>query len=80
MPNEMLNELDFQNHLKDMGDRDLLEFVARQTYETNLRCPKHDQRITDLEVKTKGISALSGAISGGFISAIIAIIEYFRMK
>jgi len=79
MPNGkcILNELDFETHIERMGDRDLLEFVARQNYETSIRCEKHDNRITTLENQQRRMAGLTGGIAGMVSSIIVGIINYF---
>ena len=79
MPNGryVTNELDFEQHISGMKDRDLLEFVARQNYETCLRCEKHNKRITSLETQSKKISGIAGGIAGIIAAIIVAIINYF---
>ncbi len=75
--NYVNQELDFEKRINGMADRQLLEFVARQNYETCIRCEKHDSRITALEIDNKKISGIFGGIAGTIAAAIIAIINYF---
>ena len=70
-------ELNFEKHISDMKDRDLLEFVARQNFVTCIRCDKHNKRITDLENQSKKISGITGGISGTITAIIIGIIGHF---
>ena len=79
MPNGkcVINELDFERRISSMGDRDLLEFVARQNYETSIRCEKHNSRITALENQSKKISGIFGGIAGLIAAIVIGIINYF---
>lgn len=85
--NDISDNLEFDNLVKDKGDRALLEFVARQTYETNKRCEVHDQRLCALEnIQTAsnkqvvGVGSLSGGITGLLGGVIVFLIEYFRTK
>ena len=82
MPNGkyIINELDFEKGISTMADRQLLEFVARQNYETCIRCAKHDQRITSLESDKRKISGITGGIAGTITAAIIGTINYFVNK
>ena len=79
MPNGkyILNELDFEKRISGMGDRDLLEFVARQNYETCIRCEKHNSRITALENQSKKISGIFGGIAGLISAIVVGIVNYF---
>ncbi len=79
MPNGkyVLNDLDFEKRISGMGDRGLLEFVARQNYETCSRCEKHDKRITSLENQNRKISGIFGGIAGLISAVVIGIINYF---
>lgn len=74
----MLNELDFEKKISTLPDRALLEFLARQNYETSCRCVKHSQRITVLEAGARKQSGITGGISGAAMAIIIGIIEYLR--
>ena len=79
MPNGkyVINDLDFEKRISGMGDRDLLEFVARQDYETCFRCEKHDKRITSLENQSRKISGIAGGTAGLITAIIVGIINYF---
>lgn len=79
MPNGncVLNELDFERKIQTMPDRQLLEFVARQNYTTEIRCVNHAKRITSLESGNQRMSSLTGGISGTIAGIIIGIISYF---
>ena len=79
MPN-INSELEFEKRLSGMKDRDLLEFVARQNWETCLRCERHDKRITSLENDSKRISGIAGGISGTITAAIVGVISYFTNR
>ena len=60
MPNGsyVTNELDFERRISQMPDRQLLEFVARQNYESSIQLGKHGNRITVLENQSKKISGI----------------------
>ena len=79
MPNGrfVTNELDFENRITNMADRQLLEFVARQNYETCIRCEKHNSRITTLENQSKKISGIAGGITGLIAAIIVGVVNYF---
>ncbi len=82
MPNgkELVNELDFEKQIKEMDDRGLLEFTARQVYETCEITKKHSGRIKTLEDGSKKISTISGSISGGLTAAMIAVADYIMRR
>ena len=75
MPDDpMRDDLEFESQITDLGDRQLMEFIARQSYATNRRCKLHELRIATLE-KQRGPSAkfiaAVGAAVGGTISGIV---------
>ena len=80
MPNEINSELEFEKRISGMADRQLLEFVARQNYETCIRCEQHDTRITSLETDNKKISGIAGGISGTITGVIVGLISYFTNR
>ena len=75
--NEIINDLDFEKRIGNMADRQLLEFVARQSLEVNKRCVDHISRIISLESTTKRQSGIIGGISGTFTAIAISVINYF---
>ena len=75
--NQVNRELEFEKRINGMADRQLLEFVARQNYETCLRCEAHDKRITSLENSNKKISGIVGGVTGTVTAIIISVINYF---
>jgi len=79
MPNGryVLNDLEFEKRISNMDDRDLLEFVARQSYETCIHVEKHSNRIMALENQSKKISGIFGGIAGLISAIIVGIINYF---
>ncbi len=77
MPSGINYELDFEKLIVGMQDRQLLEFVARQSLSTNKRCAEHLERITALENTAKKQAGIIGGITGTITGAIIAIINYF---
>ena len=79
MPNGkyVLNNLEFEKSISNLKDRELLEFVARQNYETCIRCEKHNTRIIALENQSKKISGIFGGIAGLIAAIVVGIINYF---
>ena len=80
MPNGINSELDFEQHMSGMADRQLLEFVARQNYETCIRCQQHNARLNILENSMKKISGVAGAITGTITAVAIGILNYFIVR
>ena len=80
MANVMQGDMDFENSYKEWGDRQLLEFVARQTYETCKRCEVHNTRITNIENGNRRASSIIGGISGTITAVVIGVISYFTNR
>ena len=78
--NYVNQELDFEKLISGMNDHDLLKFVARQNYDTCIRCEKHNARITNLENQSKKMSGIFGGIAGTITAVVIGIINYFVGK
>ncbi len=70
MGDSILNELDFEKRISGMPDRQLLEFVARQTFDT---C----QRVLILEISHRKTAGLIGGATGAITAIVIGIINYF---
>ena len=67
---KFLNDLEFEDHLKDMSDRDVLEFTARQTYNVCQLASSNERRINILERRGNKFIGIVGAV-GAFVGAII---------
>lgn len=89
MPNgEELNEqLEFEERIKDMPSEDRTIFIAKQAYALTNKFGSIERKVDALDVKfdnfngvgiSKKTSAVSGGITGGIIAVAIALIEYFR--
>ena len=77
MPNGINYELDFEKRIAEMKDRQLLEFVARQTLEVCERLDKHSEKIKVLENGDKKSSSIAGGITGTVTGVIIGLVNYF---
>ena len=77
MPNGIINELDFEKRISEMQDRQLLEFVARQTFEITGKCHTYDTKIAVLESGDRRASGIVGGIAGTITAVTIGIINYF---
>jgi len=74
---EFLNDLELEERLGSMSDRELMEFTARQTYDVCNLAGSNERRIVVLEKQSGKFIGIVGAI-GTFIGAIIiGIINYF---
>ena len=77
MANNILNDLNFEEKIKKLDDRPLLEFIARQTYEITGKCRSYDKDITLLKNGDRKVSSILGGISGTITAIIIGIIGWF---
>lgn len=77
MDNGINYELDFEKRIGEMKDRQLLEFVARQTFEIIGKCRTYDKKIEAIENGDRKIASFTGGISGTITAVIIAVINYF---
>jgi len=75
--NYWLNEMEFERALKQMSDRDLLEFTARQTYSVCLLAQNNEKRISSLEKRNHRIIGTIGGIAGVIGAIIASAINYF---
>ena len=82
MPNGryVLNDLEFENQIRDMNDRQLLEFTARQSYEITIFAHDTEKRVKNLEGKGKKTTAITGGAGSLIGAAIIAVINYFTTR
>ena len=73
MPNgsDINDELEFEKHIKGLDDRKLIEFVARQQYDTNTIINKHSHRINRLEGRGRKELGITGGF-GAFVGVAIA--------
>ncbi len=73
----MLHNLDFEKHMTEMTDRNLLEFTARQVWEMCQRCEAHEKRIAEIENGQKTMAGLAGGTTGGIVSALLLGVYFF---
>ncbi len=77
---QFLNDLELEERIAGMSNRELSEFTARQTYGVSLKASSNERRIVALEKRGNRFIGIVGAI-GTFIGAIvIATINYFAGK
>ena len=77
MANGINYELDFEKRISEMQDRQLLEFVARQTFEITGKCKTYDNQIATLENGSRKASSITGGISGTATAIFISALNYF---
>lgn len=76
-------EMEFEQHISAMNDRQLLEFTARQVYSVQRLCPVHGERISELEKADKNDKkrlGITGTISGTIVGAVIGLVDYFAKR
>ena len=77
---EFLNDLELEERISSMSDRELSEFTARQTYDVCNLAGSNERRIISLEKKGNKFMGSIGIV-GAFIGAIIvSVINYFVSK
>lgn len=77
MSNGINYELDFEKRIGEMQDRQLLEFVARQTFEITGKCKTYDSQIANLETGDRKASSVAGGISGTATAILISALNFF---
>lgn len=73
MPDYTLDDLEFEAQIAEMGDRALLEFVARQGHDMARRVRKLEGR----SKRTMGLLGGAGAIIG---AAVVGAIDYVMRR
>lgn len=74
--NGIINDLDFEKRIKDLPDRQLIEFIARQTLEITGKCKQYDKDIDSLKSGDRRASTIAGSVSGTITSILIGIANY----
>lgn len=75
-----LNELELEEHLREMSDREIIEFTARQTYDVCNLASSNERRIVTLENKGNKVTGIVGG-AGTFVgAAITTLINFFVNK
>lgn len=75
MPNGkyILNDLEFNKQIREMNDRNLMEFTAKLSYSNAIR-------IISLEGQNKKRLGFTGGVGVFLGGLIIGLIEYFRTR
>ncbi len=76
----MLDDLGFERQIKELSDRGLGEFTARQVFEARKDIHSNTSRIKSLEGKNKKVFAITGGAGTIIGGAIIGVINYFTNK
>ena len=78
MPNRnyMLNDMEFEQKIHQMGDRELLEFTARQMYDVSLLAADSRKRIDTLEKRDRKAFSVTGGLGAFFGAAVAAITDF----
>lgn len=79
MIDDMMDDLEFEREISKLNGRQLLEFIARESYHTRKTCRAHEARLATLEKErglgTKVIAAIGAAIGGAVAGATFGIIK-----
>ena len=76
MPNGMNYEMDFEKHMRDMPDRQLLEFMARQIFEVCGKVQLNETRLIALEGQNRKWAGIAGGIAGALAGIILGAINW----
>ncbi|KKM76873.1 hypothetical protein LCGC14_1375710 [marine sediment metagenome] len=74
---EFLNDLEFEEYIKEMTSRKLLEFNSRQIYDICAVVAQHEKRLITVEKKSNRIVGGAAAIGTGIGALVIAVVSYF---
>jgi hypothetical protein len=79
----ILSSAEFENQIKDLSDRKLIEFTARQLYDhcradglAQVERVDMLKRIGALETGDKKTSSITGGVTGGIAAAFVAAIDW----
>ena len=76
MGNDMLNDMDLENQMSELGDNlpELVKFNVRQTFALSKSVVSHEKRIKDLEGRNNrffgAVGGASGILGAAFVKAI----------
>ena len=78
MPNgqTFMEGLKLEEHLRGMSDREVLEFTARECYQTAKLVGFNSIRITKLEKRSNKIIGLAGGIGTTIGAMLVGVIDY----
>ena len=83
MPNNILNEAQFETEIGKMSDRELSEFTARQLFGINRRCVLEETRIQGIEKTVATLQGrdrtefgIAGGIGTGIGAAVITLVQF----
>lgn len=76
----VLNDLEFEQKINQMSDRELLEFTARQTYDVCILAADNKRRITTLETQNHRRAGFVGGFGALIGVAIASVADYFMRR
>lgn len=74
----LIDELEFRELIRGMGDRELSEFTALQTYQACILARDHDRRIKALENRDRKWVGIGSGIGAGISTLGYAILGFFK--
>ena len=77
---DMLEDIEFEKAIKEMTDRSLLEFTARQSYDTRTTVGVLVKRVTYLEKRDRKFFGTVGGIGGAIGAGIVAAIDFITRR
>ena len=83
MVDRLNDQLEFEENIRKMDDRELLEFTARQVYSVRELCPLHEKRLKvleDIDKHDKRRLSLSGSVGGLIAGGVVALLDYFSKR
>jgi hypothetical protein len=87
MPDDLNEQIEFENHINSMNLDQRSVFNAKGIYGLSKKFDELDKKFDDLSEKfdacvdtksNKVTSAVSGGVTGGILAIAIALIEYFK--
>lgn len=82
MTDGMLDDLEFEQKLSDMPDRELMEFIARRTFAMTRTCEAHGKRLAALELQrgpgARVIAGIGAAVGGAMAGLVYGLVTLFR--
>ena len=73
-------DIDIEHSIKEMPDRQLLEFTARQVYSVCGTVRDHGRRINNLEGRARKTTGIAGGIGTAIGAAIVTLFNYFAHR
>ncbi len=74
------SDLQVEQQIKEMPDRELMEFTARQVYSVCSTVRSHGQRIERLEGRANKMTGLAGGIGTAIGAALVALFSHLNNR